>query len=263
MREKSSLHARLTRSQTDIGPYPLTTRLPIPGMLPFEDVYFQLVDLPAITADYMENWIVQALQPSDAVMLVVDVSDPACVDQVQTIASRLADKKIFFNEHWPGLEQAPEAKGRKKRRSQRAQSADSEDDPFRIDLPALLVANKSDLGPDPDEVAALGELLGTKFPAVTTSATTGDGCNSLGPFLFEGLKIVRVYTKVPGKRAKKDRPYTVRHGQTIFDVARLVHKDIASGLKFARVWGANVYDGQQVGPEHLVDDADTVELHMR
>ena len=260
---KSSLHARLTRSQTDIGPYPLTTRLPIPGMLPFEDVYFQLVDLPPITADYMENWIVQTLQPADAVMLVVDVSDPACVDQVQTIASRLAEKKIFFSEHWPGLVQAPEARRRKRRRSATAQPVDAIDDPFRIDLPALLVANKSDLGPNLDEVTVLGELLGMKFPAVTTSATTGDGCDTIGPFLFEGLKIVRVYTKVPGKRAKRDRPYTVRHGQTIFDVARLVHKDIASGLKFARVWGANVYDGQQVGPEHPVDDADTVELHMR
>jgi hypothetical protein len=182
---------------------------------------------------------------------------------VQTIAGRLAEKKIFFSEHWPGLEQQPEARRRKRRRSATAQPIDAIDDPFRIDLPALLVANKSDLGPNPDEVAVLGELLGMKFPAVTTSATTGDGCDTIGPFLFEGLKIVRVYTKVPGKRAKRDRPYTVRHGQTIFDVARLVHKDIASGLKFARVWGANVYDGQQVGPEHPVDDADTVELHMR
>ena len=54
----------------------------------------------------------------------------------------------------------------------------------------------------------------------------------------------------------------MRHGQTVFDVARLVHKDIARGLRFARVWGVNVYDGQQVGPEHPVDDADVIELHI-
>jgi len=32
---KSSLHARLTGSHSDIGPYPYTTHLPVPGMLPF------------------------------------------------------------------------------------------------------------------------------------------------------------------------------------------------------------------------------------
>jgi ribosome-interacting GTPase 1 len=47
----------------------------------------------------------------------------------------------------------------------------------------------------------------------------------------------------------------------VHDVARLVHKDIASGLKFARVWGPEVFDGQQVGPDHLVCDGDLVELH--
>ena len=35
---KSSLHARLTKSRTEIGPYPFTTQLPVPGMMPFEDI---------------------------------------------------------------------------------------------------------------------------------------------------------------------------------------------------------------------------------
>ena len=45
------------------------------------------------------------------------------------------------------------------------------------------------------------------------------------------------------------------------DVAGLVHKDIANSLKFARMWGEAVFDGQQVGPDHLVSDGDLVELH--
>jgi ribosome-interacting GTPase 1 len=28
------------------------------------------------------------------------------------------------------------------------------------------------------------------------------------------------------------------------------------------MWGADVFDGQQVGPEHLVTDGDLVELHI-
>ena len=62
---KSALHVRLTGSRSDIGPYPYTTHLPIPGMLPFEDIHFQLVDLPPISDEFMETWIVNALQPAE------------------------------------------------------------------------------------------------------------------------------------------------------------------------------------------------------
>jgi ribosome-interacting GTPase 1 len=74
---------------------------------------------------------------------------------------------------------------------------------------------------------------------------------------------VRVYTKTPGKKADDDKPFTVRRGDTVHDVASVVHKDIAEGLKFARMWGSDVFDGQQVGPDHLVADKDVVELHTR
>ena len=135
-------------------------------------------------------------------------------------------------------------------------------DPFRLDLPAVLIANKSDLDPDPEEVEILEDLLGLKFPALTMSAETGDGLDALAPFLFTALEVVRVYTKTPGKPADSDRPFTVRRGGTVHDVARLVHKDIARDLKFARIWGAQVFDGQQVGPDHVVCDGDLVELHV-
>src|SRR5690606_42108467 len=100
-------------------------------------------------------------------------------------------------------------------------------------------------------------------PALACSASTGEGLDGLGRFQFEGLGIVRVYTKAPGKAPEMDRPFTVRHGATVLDVARLVHKDIAGSLKYARAWGKNVFDGQQVGPEHLLSDGDVIELHMR
>ena len=69
-------------------------------------------------------------------------------------------------------------------------------------------------------------------------------------------------TKSPGKPADTDKPFTVRRGETVLDVANLVHREIADGLRFARIWGKNVYDGQQTGPEHPVEDGDIVELHL-
>jgi ribosome-interacting GTPase 1 len=45
------------------------------------------------------------------------------------------------------------------------------------------------------------------------------------------------------------------------DVARLVHKDLARQLRYARVWGKSALQGQQVGREHRLEDGDVVELH--
>jgi ribosome-interacting GTPase 1 len=247
---KSHLHTELTGSHSDIGPYPYTTHLPVPGMLPFEDIHFQLVDLPPVSDDFMEPWFVNALQPADGVLLVIDVSDPECLEQVPTVIERLAEKKIFLRSGWPGLDGTPAA------------DTEDEDDPFSLSLPTLLIANKSDLDPDPGEVETLEELLGLRYPALTVSAKTGDGLDLLGAFLFRALEIVRVYTKTPGKPADNDKPFTVRRGGTVLDVARLVHKDIAEGLKFARMWGDEVFDGQQVGPDHIVTDGDLIELHV-
>jgi GTPase SAR1 family protein len=134
---KSSLHARLTGSRTDVGPYPYTTQLPVPGMLPCEDIYFQIVDLPPLSGDFMEPWLTNALQPADGALLVIDVSDPDCLEHVPVILERLRQKKVFLSPVWPGFESA------------RPGEPKELDDPFRLDLPTVLIANKSDLDPDP------------------------------------------------------------------------------------------------------------------
>ena len=57
------------------------------------------------------------------------------------------------------------------------------------------------------------------------------------------------------------RPYTVRRGQTVLDVAQLVHREMAASFRFARIWGGGDFEGQQVGRDHQVSDGDIVELH--
>ena len=108
---------------------------------------------------------------------------------------------------------------------------------------------------------AFRELTGFDYPALAVSAKTGQGLDEIGPWLFSHLGIVRVYTKTPGKPAEKDRPFALRRGQTVEDVARLVHKDLAHSLKYARVWSRDGIPGQHVGREHRIADGDVVELH--
>lgn len=239
---KSALHAALTGSHSEVGPFPYTTRTALPGMLPFEDIAFQLIDLPPVSREHMEPGLIGVLQGADAAWLVVDLSDPACTEQVVAIREELARRKIVLEESWP----APEV-----------------DDVFQVRLPTLLVANKSDLDPDPEEVKVLEELLQIRYPALAVSAASGEGLGELARFLFKSLGVVRVYTKVPGKPADRQRPFTVRRGDRVLDVARLVHQDVAATLKYARLWGSGEFEGQQVGPEHPVADGDVLELHAR
>ena len=203
------------------------------------------------------------LQTVDAAWLVVDLADPACAEHLLAIRTELAQRKITLTDRWPGLSADPDSAPASQAEQDEARSAEEVPDPFRVQLPALLVANKNDLDPDPNEVRVLEELTDVRYPAIATSTVTGHGLDELARFLFQALGIVRVYTKLPGRPAERVLPFTVRRGETVLDVARLVHQDVARTLKFARLWGSGAFDGQRVGPEHRVADGDIVELHAR
>jgi uncharacterized protein len=247
---KSSLHARLTGSGVQVAPYPFTTQYPDPGMMTHEDVHFQLVDLPAVSPEHPVAWLPNTLQTADACLLVVDLSDPACLEQVEAVHRVLQERQVTLTHHWdPGGESGGVA-------------ADGDGDPFALRLPTLLCGNKTDGLPDPDgELRVFLEVSGLGYPALAVSARTGQGLGEIGPWLFGHLGLARVYTKAPGRPPDRGRPFVFRRGQTIEDVARLVHKDLARSLKYARVWGGSGFDGQQVGREHPVEDGDVVELH--
>lgn len=247
---KSALHARLTGSNAESAPYPFTTLYPQAGMLPHLDIQFQLIDLPPISPEHPVPWLANALQTADATLLVVDLSDPACVDQVLELHQILRAKRVILSERWDATP-AP---------ADLAEAPD--DDPFALHLSTLMLANKADEIPHlPDELQVFRDLTSLRYPALAVSAATGEGLGEIGTWLFDKLGIVRVYTKTPGRPPDHDRPFTVRRGQTVHDVAALIHKDIAHALKYARVWGGSGFDGQQVGRDHAVADGDIVELH--
>lgn len=286
---KSSLHRRLTGSRAEVGPYPFTTQVPLPGMLPHRDVQLQIVDLPPVSADFMPAWLPNAIQSAHAALLVVDLAQPGVVESVVAIRERLHEKRVTLTDDWagrlgPGLTAVTEGGGVAVAPPKAADpppakepAADADapmaaagddgtdgepmDDPFRTFLPAILVAAKRDLGHDPQEMEVLLELADARFPSVAVSAETGEGLPVVPELLFRGLGIVRVYTKIPGKPPDLTRPYTVFAGDTVLDVARLIHRDLAGTLRHARVWGSGKFDGQQVGRDFPVRDGDVLELH--
>lgn len=244
---KSALHARLTGSHAASAPYPFASQWPVPGMFKYKDTAFQLIDVPSLSPEHPFPFITNTLQAADGCLLLVDVSSPGCVEATQAAIDMLAERRIHLQPAWPSDE-----------RSQ----PDDDGDVFAVTIPTLLLAAKADLVDDPEgEAAVLEELTGIAFPFRAVSEVTGHGLDELGAWLFERLEIVRVYTKLPGKAAEMTSPFPLRRGDTVIDLAGLIHKDVARDFKFARVWGPGSFDGQQVGKDHLLVDGDVVEIH--
>ncbi len=222
---KSQLLCSLTHARPEVADYPFTTRLPTPGMMNFEDVQIQLVDLPPLAAEFMEPWLPQVIRYADLVAMVVDLNDGGVLDEIEFILETLERRQL-----------AP---------------------------PRLLVGSKADLDGAGDNYAALAELYGGRFRCLDVSALTGRHLDQFARTVFDLLALVRVYTKAPGKKAELTVPFILHRGQTVIDAARLVHKDFAEQLKFARLYHpTGGHDGLMVERTHTLEDQDILEFHL-
>lgn len=73
---------------------------------------------------------------------------------------------------------------------------------------------------------------------------------------------MRIYTKEPDHDPDLEQPFTLPIGATVEDLPRTIHRELADGLKFARVWGHGVHDGQRVQGGHVLEEGDVVEIHL-
>jgi ribosome-interacting GTPase 1 len=239
---KSSLLAALTHASPEVAAYPMTTRAPLPGMMPYENIQIQLVDTPPVCPEFDEGWLYGLIRGADAAILVVDCSDDGVL-YVEDALRLLPENRVFLlPEDAPSQEDPSLPRGARKR--------------------TLVVANKWDLPNAADNLRILRDLLGDRLPSdpLPVSAVRGDGLGEVRSRAFRMVDLVRVYSKPPGRRADLGAPFVLRRGATVLDAAELIHKDFADHLKYARLWGQG-YRGQMVSREHRLDDGDVLELH--
>jgi len=237
---KSALLAALTNARPEVAPYPFTTRAPYPGIMNYQDVRIQLVDLPPISADFLEPWVPSLVRSADAALLVADLASDDVADATEVVLARLAEAHTELVGSLP---------------------FDVEDEAIRH-VKTLMVASKADAEGASDRLDVLREWFLPRFPIVPVSAQGGEGLDDLRRASYDLLGVMRVYTKMPGKPADRTKPFTLPIGGTVIDLAREIHRDLEQSLKFARVWGEGVFEGQTVKRDHELHDADVVELHV-
>lgn len=221
---KSQLVAALTNAHVEIAAYPFSTRVPTPGMMPFEDIQIQLLDLPPLCVDMTEFWMPEVLRLADASILVVEANDPDVLGETEYILGKF--------ETW------------------------------HLEDPVLLVGTKLDVDRERENFADLVEIYGDRFTALGVSAQSREGLDAFSATVFDLLRIVRVYTKRRGHPADLDAPYILRRGQTVADAAAKVHHDFVENLKFAKLFHRDGSGGLMVERTHVVEDGDVLEFHV-
>jgi ribosome-interacting GTPase 1 len=233
---KSSILKSLTNATPIIADYPVSTILPLSGMMPFEDIQFQLVDLPPIGNESTDGWVSGILRVADALLLVVDLSDNPDI-QTELLLEQLDKWGIT-------LLKRSEAFGKSGCK------------------PAIIAANKLDL-PVAEEGLNRLRSYETIYKVVPISLATKEGLEELRRTLFENSRIIRVYSKEPGSEPDRAKPFVLPLGSTILDLADLIHKDFLRNLKYVCIWGSAKFGGQRVQKDHVLHDRDIVEYHLK
>lgn len=289
---KSSLLAALTNATPDIAEYPMTTRKPTPAMMVYEDVEIQVVELPAILTEALEETSIAykslgIARNADLIAVVLDASNRP-LEQLKKIVEMLEDvgvvlkrerTKVILEKKDSGgirlvtfgkfhgtvdeVKKLLESVGIRNAVVKIIGDATIEDIEEQVVYEfvykkGLVILNKSDVNAEQiSEIEDLSKQLG--IPLVKTSAKEGKGLVELKRLIFENLGLIRVYTQKDGIIARK--PIVVPSGTTVGQLAYLIHKELAESFRYAKVWGKSVkIQGQKVGAEYVLQDKDLVEI---
>jgi len=235
---KSQLLASITEATPDIGDYPFTTQKPTVGMMKYENIQIQIVDTPPVTGKESRVWINNIARNADLVAIIIDMGyEP--LQQVEAVLQELDGMGII-----PETVILDESTiGRRQRKM-------------------MIIANKIDLDDSGFNQQQIMSVYSDRFPLATVSAALDIGLDDLKKKIFKALEIMRIYTKTPGTKPDINDPIILKNFSTIKDAAEDIHKDFEAKLKYALVWGSAKFDGQRVGPEHILKDKDIIELHI-
>jgi small GTP-binding protein len=227
---KSALLRSLTGMQIKVADYAFATLTPTPCLVTINDAQLQLVEIPGLMPDAGAGRLsIQALLGT----------------------ARTADRHLYI----ASLRDDPAAL---------AFVVDSVR-ATGVERPSAFCITGADLYAADDDTARgrLAELrrMLPDLPTVVCSTETGEGVDQVRAMLWELGGLMRVSPKDSAADAK---PFILDRGATALDFADAIHHDLAKRFVSARVWGASArFPGQTVGPGHVLQDEDIVDIKFR
>jgi len=285
---KSSLLKALTGVDVQIAPFEFTTTMPEKGMMFFEHVPIQIVELPALIEGSAEgkangSQIISLVRNADSVCLVLNADNP--VQEYSMIVSELKKSNILLNDKKPRIRvEASKFPGISMSGKQFLKCSLQEFEGF---LKTMGFSNASAMLEEPTDLALLAKALDEKLiykkallicirpntehlfelQKIARGKTIQiddfsrpEKIGELKKEIFLTLGKIRVFTKKAGREADFNDPLVLPEGSTIEAVAVHLHKEFAANLKFAKVWGSSKFEGQRVPKDYQLQDKDIVEI---
>lgn len=293
---KSSLLSKVTNAKPLISNHPFTTTEPVAGMLEYQDIAFQLIETPSLQPSEETSWNIKTIslaRNADGLIILLNLEEDP-VQQFQFIKEKLDSSKISIekSEGRVVVERKNVTSGiqilgmltnstledvKQLLNSYRIYNAiikiyrtatldDVEEAIFEGILykPSIVLANKNDIEAAYSKFKYLKDFIDGKLAVLPVSCSTGRGLENLGLQLFKTLEIIRIYTKLPANREPSPKPIIMKNGTSVLDVAKEIHSAFYKNFSYAKIWGKSAkYGGEKVGSEHILENGDIVELHMK
>lgn len=294
---RSSLLKAVTNSHVPVTSWPFGTMMPTPGMLDFEDIQFQLVEIPPIVQGSSEGKAegfmnLSSARNANGLIIMVDLADDPAGNFL-LVKEELENTRLLIVPPTGEVEIQKRGSGNKLQFIMEGELVDcSEADitellaGYRIrsalvrikgkvtlDLvedsmfgnavyrPTMVIANKVDLNDDPRNIEQLVQATYPLQLHVLSIERMKDLTGLIGQSIFDLLGVTRVYTKEPGK-PKRDIPMVCRPGTTVGQLAKMIHNDFYDRFKYAKIWGPSAkFDSEKVGMDRVLLDGSIVQIH--
>ncbi|MGC8975105.1 MAG: OBG GTPase family GTP-binding protein [Thermoprotei archaeon] len=297
---KSSVLRALTNAKPEVGQIPFTTKLPVPGMMMYEDVQIQLIDTPAFVEGLSRGavwWGTRLLglaRNADGLLIVLDAANNP-VKQLETIVKELTESGIYLvrpkgqvqiirGRSLQGVRVIVNGKligctaddVRRLLESYRLYNSEVRivgevtlDEVEKAIFekvtykPSLTLLNKVDLITENQADSLVNDFrrLIPGIEVIPVSAKLLRGFENIPYLVFKMLNLIRIYTKEPNSDTHSPKPLILKEGSTVEDTVREIREEFLKFFRYARIWGPSAkYPGEKVGLSHRLMDKDIIEI---
>ena len=255
---KSTLINAITNAEFEVADYPFTTPIPTPAMLSLEDINIQLVEIPGLFEGSYDSGIgrqsLAVARNTDCIAILIDLSQDI-ETQMSIILGELDRARIRLNREKSAVRIERVGLGghqiygiqyyegtrddvidylharkitniivRFQKPATHQQFVDAMDSSVAY-VRALVVATKGDAPNSKERFQELDEKYGERFEIIPISAEKNENLDGMAWALYLRLDILRIYTKIPGKR-REIKPIVLPVGSVVEDAAAKVHKEL-------------------------------------